>query len=477
MKIIKNYLYNSSYQLFLIILPIITLPYLSRILGPTYMGINSYTYSIINYFILIAVLGTTTYGQREIAYLKNDWFKISHLFWEIEILNVITTVISYAILSIVIISSGKYQIFLWAYSISVIANVFDVSWLFMGLENFSALALRNFFVKIISVIMIFTFVKNENDLFIYILINSLSILVSNLLLWPYVKKWKIFIGIKDFKRLHPFSHLKGTVALFIPQISITLYTVLDKVLLGYMGDIKGASYFDNSDKIVRLTFTLLTSASTVLMPMIATEISKRNLKKMNGVLKKSLSFSLCISIALFAGIIGVSDKFVPLFLGSQFDEVKIILKLQAFILIPMSIANVVGNQYLIPSRKSKQLNVSIISGSILNVIVSIPLISMDGAFGASISAMLSESVVTITQLWQVRKSLTFKGINSDIAKYLIAAIIMFLFLYFEQMFIPGWISIIIGVLLGSVIYFSILIILKATIVDFAYRILINKLKS
>jgi Polysaccharide biosynthesis protein. len=111
LKIIKNYIYNSSYQLFLIILPIITLPYVARVLGPTYLGINSYTYSVTNYFVMFAVLGTTTYAQREIAYLRNDWVKISKLFWEVESLNLVATFLSFVVLSMLIVLSSKYQMF------------------------------------------------------------------------------------------------------------------------------------------------------------------------------------------------------------------------------------------------------------------------------------------------------------------------------------------------------------------------------
>jgi len=477
MRIIKNYLYNISYQLFLIVLPIITLPYVARRLGPTGLGINSYTSSVINYFVIFAVLGTTTYAQREIAYLKNDRKKISELFWEIELLNLIATLVSYMILSILIIFSNKYQMFFWAYSISVLANVFDISWLFMGMENFSILAIRNFFIKTISVICIFLLVKKNSDLLIYIIINSGSILISNILLWPYLKKWDLFVKISTLKKLHPFRHLKGTLALFIPQISITLYTILNKVFLGYMGKIEEGSYFDNADKIIRLVFTVLLSISTVLMPVIAREISKKNYKHVSKLLQRSLSFSLCFSIALSVGLVGISDRFAPLFLGNKFTQVALLLKVQAIVLLPMAIANVIGNQYLVPSRKSNQLNISIFSGSVFNIIISIPLINNFGALGASIAIVMSESLVTLSQLWQVRNDLSFKGIKCDVVKYLLAAMVMYLFLILEQKVFSGWISIINGVIFGAIIYFIVLILLRADILNDAYKMILEKIKN
>lgn len=168
MRVLKNYLYNFSFQLFLILVPTITLPYITRVLGPTALGINTYTYSITYYFTLLAVLGLTTYAQREIAYVRNDKEKLKKLFWEIEIISIITTVISYLCLAIIILFLDRYSNFLWIYSFIVLANIFDISWLIVGLEKFSVLVLRNFIVKILSLLLIFTLVKTSNDLYIYI---------------------------------------------------------------------------------------------------------------------------------------------------------------------------------------------------------------------------------------------------------------------------------------------------------------------
>lgn len=460
----------------MIILPIITLPYVARVLGPEQLGINSYTSSLTNYFVLIAVLGTTTYAQREIAYVKYDQSKLVSFFWEIELLNVISTAFSFILFLIISVLMSNYQGYFFAYSISIIANVFDISWLFMGLEKFSVLALRNFIIKIISVALIFIFVKSPSDLLVYILISSCSILISNLLLWPYVKKWHIYISISMLKGLHPLKHLKGTVALFIPQISITLYTILNKVLLGYMGEMKAGSYFDNADKIIRLTFTLLMSLSTVLMPVIATEISKKNDEKVRYLLRKSMSFSLCISIALFFGFLSISDRLVPLFLGDQYNEVILLLKIQAFIIIPMAVANVTSNQYLVPFRKTKELNISIFSGSLFNIVISIPLIMELSALGATIAILLSETLVTLIQVVQSKNERLFVGLFPDVIKYVISAIVMFSFVTIEQQFFSGWISLILGVTVGVIVYFGSLYLMKANVLGFLNTMIEKKLK-
>ncbi|WP_167850172.1 oligosaccharide flippase family protein [Levilactobacillus suantsaiihabitans] len=477
MKIIKNYLYNSSYQLFLIILPIITLPYVARTLGPSALGVNSYTYSVTSYFTMFAILGTTTYAQREVAYLKDDKLGLTRFFVEVELLNIGTSVISYIGLLIVILFLSKYQISFLIYSITIIANIFDVSWLFMGTGRFAILAIRNFIVKIISVLLIFSLVKDSSDLYIYILINVLSILVSNLTLWPYIKKDSLlFLKKQMIPKLRPFRHLRGTLALFIPQISITLYTVLNKVLLGAMGKIREGSYFDSADKIIRLSFTMLVSLSTVLMPVVANEIAKKNRQKVEKLLSQSLQFSLCIAFPLFGGLVGIAERLVPLFLGNQYDKVILLLQVQGFIIIPMAIANVIGNQYLVPSRQTKKLNVSIFGGSIFNILISVPLIETWGAFGASVAIACSETLVTTLQVFQVRNELHFYGIGRDVLKYTIATCGMYLFIRWLQLVTVGWISIIACIILGIVFYFGLLIILRANIVNTGRKIISNKFK-
>ncbi|WP_436666064.1 oligosaccharide flippase family protein [Latilactobacillus sakei] len=474
MRVVKNYLYNFSYQIFLILVPTITLPYLSRVLGPKMLGINSYTYSLTYYFTLFAVLGTTTYAQREIAYVRNNTEKLKKFFWEVEILSIITTALSYSVLAITIIVSPQYNIFLWIYSISVIANIFDISWFFIGMENFSILAIRNFIIKITSVILIFTLVKSEEDMYIYILINVLSILISNISLLPYISR----IGFPNkWRELNPFKHFKSSLLLFIPQISASLYTVLNKVLLGWFGDVQSVSYFDNADKIVRLLFTVLMSLSTVLMPLIANEISKNNQNKVKKILRNSLLFSMCISIIMLFMLISISTRLVPLFFGDKFISVGLILKIQAFILIPMTVANVIGNQYLVPLRRNKQLNTSIISGSVISIIVSIPLIKYFGAEGASFAVLIAELLVAGIQLWLVRSELLLDGVLKELCKYIIAGLCMSISIKLILIFLNGWISIIISGLIGSLVYMIVLLLLRVSILEFGLDLVKSKFKN
>lgn len=471
MRIIRNYFYTFIFQIFLILVPTLTLPYVTRVLGPEKLGINTYTYSITYYFTLLAVLGISTYAQREIAYVRNDKKKLQEIFWEIELVSIMTTLFSYFLMVLFILFSSKYSHFLWIYSLMVLANIFDISWLIIGLEKFSILVLRNFAVKISSLILIFAFVKSANDLGIYVLINAGSVLVSNILLLPYIKE----IGLpKHFKNLRLRRHLKGMIILFIPQVSISLYTVLSKVTLGAMGYIEDASFFDSADKIIRLIFTVLASLSTVLMPLISNEISKENLANVKKIIRVSLLFSLFVSIGMFVGLFAVSNTFIPLFLGNNFQPVSLMLQCQALILVPMSIANVIGNQYLIPNRKEKILTVSILFGSVVSIVINVPFIHYFGPFGASISIVISEVLVTIMQVVLSRGAVSYNGIWKESSKYLFAGFVMFCTIDFCGIYLNGWVFIILSGILGGAMYTLVCLILKVEIIAIFKNFIMNR---
>ena len=167
----KNFVYNLIYQLLTIILPLITTPYVSRVLGAFNVGIYGYALSISAYFVLFGTLGTILYGQREIAYVQNDKEKYSKAFWEIFILRTITMLISLIVFLVIFVDrNNDYYTYYLILSLEIIGNLFNISWLFQGLESFKQIVVRNLFVKTISIICIFVFVNEPSDLWIYFLI-------------------------------------------------------------------------------------------------------------------------------------------------------------------------------------------------------------------------------------------------------------------------------------------------------------------
>lgn len=179
-NVVKNYLYNLSYQILVLIVPLITTPYISRVLGAKGVGTFSYTNSVVQYFILFGCVGLNLYGQREIAYVQHNKEKRDKVFWELVILRIITVSTSLAIFYFTLASHGKYAIVFFIMCIDILSSMADISWFFQGIEDFKKIVVRNFIIKIIGVALIFLFVKSSDDLLLYIMCHSSTLFLGNI---------------------------------------------------------------------------------------------------------------------------------------------------------------------------------------------------------------------------------------------------------------------------------------------------------
>ena len=248
-SIAKNYIYNLAYQILAIILPLIATPYLSRVLGAENIGIYSFTLSIVTYFILFGSLGTSTYGQREIAYVSDNRNKRTEVFYEIFLLRVAMLLISMGAFYPIFCINNDYSLYYKILLFEIISECFNISWYFQGVEKFKNTVIRNSIVKIISVVCIFVFVRTPDDLYRYFLIYVLSNLFGNLSLWFYLPKE---VGRVDLHSLSFKKHIGPVLSLFIPQIAIQVYTVLDKTMIGAMvADKSEVGYYEQAQKIIK----------------------------------------------------------------------------------------------------------------------------------------------------------------------------------------------------------------------------------
>lgn len=471
-SITKNYIYNLIYQILTLVLPLITTPYISRVLGAENIGIYSYTVSISTYFILFGSLGISMYGQREVAYLQGKKEEYSKIFWEIVILRFITMTIAMIIFYITFVSYGQYKMYYAILLLELLANCLDISWFFQGLEEFKKTVSRNIVVKIISIVCIFTFVKNYNDLNLYFWIYVLSVLIGNVSLWLYLPKYLKKICIKE---LNILRHLKSTIALFIPQIAIQIYTVLDKIMIGsIIADKSEVGYYEQSQKIVKVLVTIVTSLGTVMAPRMANTFINGDSEKLRQYMKKSFNFVFLLAFPMVFGLISVSKYFVPMFFGNGYEKVIILMNVISPIIIAIGLSGVIGTQYLLPTKKQKEFTISVTIGAIINFLINMLLIGKYGAVGASIGTVIAEICVTSIQFIFIRKEFLIKDILKFLAQYFVSAILMYIICSIIGKYINNNLySIIIQVSIGVVIYIVCLLILKN---EFIYSIL-NKLKQ
>lgn len=461
MQILKNYLYNIFYQIFILLVPIVTTPYLARVIGPTGVGINSYTNATIQYFILFGSIGINLYGNRQVAFVRNNRELLTQTFYEIYILRIISIILAYLAFLIFLLFTSRFQVYYWAQSVSLIAAAFDISWFFMGVENFAVTVLRNFIVKIITVISILTLVRSYSDLTLYIFILSISLLIGNLTLFPNLKS---YIGKPNLKSMNIFHHIRPAVILLIPQIATQIYLVLNKSMIGLISSVRAAGYFDQSDKIVKITLAIVTATGTVMLPHVANAFANGEYQKTKNYLYKSFSFVSAISIPMFFGLLAIANKFIPLFLTAKFNEVIPIIMVESVVIWLIAWSDAIGTQYLLPTNQSKAYSISVILGAIINLLCNIPLIILWGALGASIATVISEVTVTSYQLWAIRRQVNFHKLFFETYKYFLSGLLMFIVVIYINKLLPSsWLILIMEIIIGIIVYVIALFILRASI--------------
>ena len=417
-----NFIYNILYQFLVIALPLITAPYLSRVLGAAKIGEYSYTYSIANYFVLFAMLGITNYGQRSVAKARTDRNELSKVFSEIYSLQIITcsaVIILYLLFSL-LVAGNELLAFLWLPY--VISAALDVNWLFFGLEEFGITVARNFMIKLASFVLTLALVRGDQALPLYVAIMALSFFCSNIALMPFVLKRIDFVrpSIREVGK-----HLKPNLLLFIPVIAISVYNILDKVMLGTISDMEQTGYFENSFKVASMPFVFISALGTVMLPRMASLVSEGNTALESRYLGNSFWFVSLLSFAFMFGILAIVPEFVPVYFGGGFDACIGIIAVIALDLPFMAWANVVRTQYLIPRGRDAEYVLSVVVGAVVNVLVNLLAIPRFGALGAGLGTTCAEASVCIVQLWSVRSELPLFTWFKDSAPNLFIGMAMF----------------------------------------------------
>lgn len=471
----KNYIYNLSYQLLALLLPLITTPYISRVLGASGVGVYSYTTAIVSYFVLIANLGTSYYGSREIAYVRDNVEERSKVFWEVVLLRVFTTVVC-LIAYVLFLQNSEYKTVFYAQIPLILAVIFDVTWFFTGIEEFGVTVLRNTIVKLFSVIYVFTVVKSANDTWLYVLGVTAASLLGNISFWFQVPKYIVKI---PFQTLRPLRNIKVIIQLFIPYIATQIYTTIDKTMIGAMTSTSVENgYYEQAEKIAKMLLTILTTMGTVMVPRFA-YLYKKNLKQeMNSYLRKGFSFAWMFSIPLCLGLIAISNSFVPWFFGDGFEAVSPLLKIFSFLIIAIGLSNILGSQYLIPTERQNIYTFTVIAGAIINVILNFLFIPKYLSVGAAIASVSAESLIAFLQIIYLRKEIGARLIFSTAKNYAISGLIMFFVCYPLGKILPLKIyGTLIVVLIGCAVYFLMLFLLKDRFVLSYWNAIIQKIKK
>ena len=459
MSIIKNYLYNTIYQIISMLIPLITMPYLTRVFDPQQLGLNSLSLSIANYFMLFGVLGMHMYGNRQIAYVRDNKEKLAKTFWSLYTVQLATSTISLIIYYIFIyyFTSINRDIYL-IQGLNIISVMIDISWLFMGLEDFKKVVIRNSFARLVGLACIFIFIKSSDDLLLYALLTVVVNIISILLMWFYVPRYvgKIVIDKKIVKKT-----IRPLLRLFLPQIATQVYTLLARTLVGFLSTNDQVIFYDYSQKIVNMVLAMITSIGVVLLPRVSNIIGNGKKEEVPKIIEKTFKIVSYLAIPMAIGLMCVSKILVSWFLDPKYLLVGQLTAWTSLIIIAVSWANIIGVQYLIATKQENKYTLSIIIAAVVNLIMNLFLIPKNGAAGAIISLIAAEYIGIVIQLILVRNQLPVKRMILSIVKYIIVSVIMGVIVIFIGNCINnGMLANIIQGISGIIIYIVIMFIIK-----------------
>ena len=457
MKVIKNYLYNLSYQILTIILPIITVPYVTRIFTSEDLGNYGFYNSIVSYFSLFAMLGIGIYGTKQIAAASD----VNSAFWNIYAIQLIASILAISVYVIAIFSIPQMRgIIPLILGIVLFTKMLDISWLFAGKEDFKKITLRNTVVKVTGVISIFTFIKSSEDLYLYVFLIVIFDFLGQFVMWIPAKK---FIKRPSFNMKIMKKNLHPIVLLFLPQVAISLYAVLDRTLLGLLGSYSDVGIYEQGQKLISMLLTVVSSLGTVMVPRVANLLFERKDKEAQNMVKFSFILYNLIIFPMIFGLIAVNEVFVKFFLGKNFQDVKYVLYIIVFNIMFVGWTNILGYQVLVVRNKNKEFMLSTTIPAFVSVAVNIAVIPLFGYIGASITAVIVE-LLAFTIQWYYCRNIINKNLlfNKDLVKIILSSLVMFgaVMLCKMTLGLDGIIGLIIYLAVGGISYLVMIFLLK-----------------
>jgi O-antigen/teichoic acid export membrane protein len=458
-KIARNYIYNILYQLLVLVAPILTAPYLARVLGAELLGVANYVVTVAGVFTTIGLLGVQNYAIREIAYVRDEPEKLKQTFYEIVWLRLFLGIVTLAIY-IPYIWLSSYPDLMLIELMYVIAVFIDPCWFYIGMEDMGKAVARNFFAKAANIIGIFLLVKTQQDYVKYVFLLSFMTLLASLLATPplrkYIKSGPPKVSLKSLKR-----HLKGSLQLFWPQVATLVYLSVDKIMLEHFVSSSAVAYYDQAEKIVKIPLTFITVLSTVMMPRLASQFSNGNNDQVKSYLSKTIQFSSMLAYPMMFGVAGVAATLIPWYLGDEFIPVIMAIWVLSPLIMLNSMVGISGDQYLVATKQTHILTMSYVAAAIVNVIIDAVLIPKVGVVGAAVGTIAAYGVSLLVQYRTLLNQLNLKKDIMNATGYLLKAVpMMIVVIAISRVMAATWITTAVQVVVGVAVYGGTLFLLK-----------------
>ncbi len=456
----KNFIYRLLYEILLFAIPLVTMPYVSRVLGADGVGTYSYTYSVISYFIVFALLGTSSYGTREIARNRDNRQAVSQLFWQIEGMSILTGMVSILAWAVLIVFSTEHRIFFLTLTPFLLGSMFDIVWFYTGLEQIGAMVLSSCLIRIAGVILVFRLIRSKEDLVLYFLINAFVFLGANMATWIFLPKYLTRV---KWDGLHLKTHFRQSLIFFIPTIASSIYLVMDKTLIGLItGNSYQNGYYEQASKWIAVaqgcSFLVFNTVSSARFSYLFGEGKTEEIR--TGI-RKSFDFVFLMSYGCAFGLLGIAHNLVPVFFGEGFAPVETLIYLMLPLIPVIAISNCLGRQYYTPAGKRFQSAMYLVAGAVLNLVLNLLLIPHWGAEGAVAASLLAEMLISALYLLYCEKMMTLKQIGAFSLKRVIAGTVMAACVYLLGRLMPNTVlGLCLQIVCGAILYLLLLLALK-----------------
>lgn len=465
----SNFIYQFIYQVFVMLVPLITAPYLARTIGVEGIGVYTYYYAIAYYFVLFTKLGIDNYGAKIIAEIDiNNLTELSRKFCGLFLIKLVMGLVAlFLYLFYVFLFISENQSIAMIFSLYIISAIIDINWFYIGIEEFKLISIRNIIVKILTTICIFIFVQSVSDLNKYTLIMVVgTYLLSQFIGWGFIFHKLKYVPPKweEMK-----EHIKPLWILFIPVLAMSIYRQMDKIMLGSLSNTYQVGLYEYTEKIFMVLMCVVSVCGDVGMPRITSLLSQDKKKEASNLVDRFVDFGLCLSFAMAFGISAIANNFIILFYGSEFQECAKLLMLLSSTIIFLCFSVIIRKEFMIPYGKEAFFVKATCYGAVVNLVLNWFLIQRIQAKGAIIATMATEFFVMVYQLIVLRKDLPIKKYILHAIWFFISGSIMFLVIKYLCCGIENtWFLVFKKIIYGFIVYlaFSIVFFMNCYKEDF-----------
>ena len=472
-----NFIMNAILTMSSFIFPLITFPYVSRVLMPAGMGKVNFATSVINYFSMIAQLGIPTYGIRACAIVRDDREKLTRTAHELLIINIVMSIISYLGLFLALAFVPRLQSEHTLYiivSFTIILTTIGMEWLYKALEQYTYITVRSLIFKAISVVAMLLLIHSKDDYLLYGAITIFAASASNILNFINIHR---YIGLKPVGNYNIKRHLKPVLVFFSMSVATTIYTNLDTVMLGFMKNDAEVGYYTAAVKIKGILVSIVTSLGTVLLPRASYYIEQGEIERFNFLSKKAFNFVCLLATPLVIYFIIFAKQGILLLSGKAYGPAVLPMQLIIFTVLFIGISNITGIQILVPLGYERIVLLSEIVGAITDLIINFILIPSLASSGAAIGTLVAEAIVLLVQYFTVRNQVPdlFSSVkyNKILGAIILAVAGSFWVLYLN---LGTFITLLVSAVLFFFIYALTLILMKETLVKEIFQEVLRKAK-